>query len=536
MNARFTPFQAASYPAEPAGLPVGWWRRLGLMLVAFGLLRMGLVLVSQASLHVDEAQYWDWSRSLQWGYYSKPPVVAVLIRASTTLFGDSELGLRLLAIWCWPLTAGVLAVLGVSLARAGGATPGQAGRVGTLTALVWLCSVLAALLGQVVTTDTPLLLCWALALWALWQAVALRRQGGWALLALALGVGLLDKYTIAAWLPGALLWVLWQGRPRDLLGLAAAAAGALLLLSPNLLWNAAQGWPTLRHTADITVRAVARGNEAELPLRVLEYALGQVISFGPLILVGAAVWALGAVWARRRNRTVPTACPALPRAARTLLWCTSLPLLGAGLLQAAHGHAELNWVAPVHLALALGLAHALVRGGRERAARALVLVQLVLLTLLSAAPAWVAPSQPGLAAAIDPWRRQRGWDEALARLAPALRAQPGGVLVSDSRAALTQLAYHLRGQGVQRMAWAPGPVADNHYELTCPWHPGSHAPGPVWVLTEGAPSPELASALGGLEPVAQAPVLRLGREFSRLYLSRAPQAQDSTASPPKTCP
>src|SRR5258708_312450 len=36
----------------------------------------------------DEAQYWDWSRTLDWSYYSKGPLVAYIIRASCALCGD----------------------------------------------------------------------------------------------------------------------------------------------------------------------------------------------------------------------------------------------------------------------------------------------------------------------------------------------------------------------------------------------------------------------------------------------------------------
>ena len=35
----------------------------------------------------DEAHYWDWSRHLDWSYYSKGPLVAWLIRASCELVG-----------------------------------------------------------------------------------------------------------------------------------------------------------------------------------------------------------------------------------------------------------------------------------------------------------------------------------------------------------------------------------------------------------------------------------------------------------------
>ena len=51
----------------------------------------------QLSLHFDEAQYWDWSRSLRWGYFSKPPFLPFLIKVTTNLCGDTENCIRLLS-------------------------------------------------------------------------------------------------------------------------------------------------------------------------------------------------------------------------------------------------------------------------------------------------------------------------------------------------------------------------------------------------------------------------------------------------------
>ena len=57
------------------------------------------------TLYVDEAQYWTWAQQLDWGYFSKPPGVAALIALSTALFGDGLLGVKALAMLCYPLAA-----------------------------------------------------------------------------------------------------------------------------------------------------------------------------------------------------------------------------------------------------------------------------------------------------------------------------------------------------------------------------------------------------------------------------------------------
>ena len=54
------------------------------------------------TLYVDEAQYWTWAQNLDWGYFSKPPVIAWLIAASTALFGDGILAVKLSAILLYP--------------------------------------------------------------------------------------------------------------------------------------------------------------------------------------------------------------------------------------------------------------------------------------------------------------------------------------------------------------------------------------------------------------------------------------------------
>ena len=85
-----------------------WSGALALALLAITVWRAWVVVHVHAGLHVDEAQYWVWAQALDWGYYSKPPVIAALIAASTALLGDGLLGVKALAMLCYPLTAWVL--------------------------------------------------------------------------------------------------------------------------------------------------------------------------------------------------------------------------------------------------------------------------------------------------------------------------------------------------------------------------------------------------------------------------------------------
>ena len=70
---------------------------------------------SGLNLYVDEAQYWTWSQALDWGYYSKPPVIAVIIAFTTALFGDGELAVKSGALLLYPLTTLLIYALALRL-------------------------------------------------------------------------------------------------------------------------------------------------------------------------------------------------------------------------------------------------------------------------------------------------------------------------------------------------------------------------------------------------------------------------------------
>ena len=59
---------------------------LALFLLLILFLRIYLNLHLNIPLHFDEAQYWSWSKDLEWGYFSKPPVLAWIISISSTIF------------------------------------------------------------------------------------------------------------------------------------------------------------------------------------------------------------------------------------------------------------------------------------------------------------------------------------------------------------------------------------------------------------------------------------------------------------------
>ncbi|WP_189383298.1 glycosyltransferase family 39 protein, partial [Streptosporangium nondiastaticum] len=138
-----------------------------------------------------------------------------------------------------------------------------------------------SLMGLFASTDAPLILCWTLASWMLWRAQVTNRLHYWLLCGMACGIGLLGKYTMAAFALTA-IWTLWgvPGPKRGVLRigpwLTVAVAGALL--APNIWWNVQNDFPTLAHTAEITTDSTRSGGIAA----VARFLGGQVAMLGPL--------------------------------------------------------------------------------------------------------------------------------------------------------------------------------------------------------------------------------------------------------------
>ena len=82
---------------------VGTWSPLGLpafqaTLLLVGLLtglRIALLFSADHNLGPDEAQYWSWAKDLDFGYFSKPPMIAWIIAATTAVFGFRNLASKL---------------------------------------------------------------------------------------------------------------------------------------------------------------------------------------------------------------------------------------------------------------------------------------------------------------------------------------------------------------------------------------------------------------------------------------------------------
>jgi hypothetical protein len=210
--------------------------------LAIGVLALHLATNGLYDFHRDSLYYLDSARHPAWGYVDYPPVTPTIARLSLWIFGPSVWGLRL-----WPSLAGALiVVLAALIARELGG-----GRFAQVLAAV-AAAASPVLLGanwlfQTVTFDQ---LIWVLCFWITARLVRTGDSRLWLALGIGLGVGLETKYTIVALAVGFAAGAILT-RERRHLGTRwpwLAFGATLLIFLPNLLWQAANDWPSVQYT------------------------------------------------------------------------------------------------------------------------------------------------------------------------------------------------------------------------------------------------------------------------------------------------
>ena len=497
-----------------------------LSLVLLGL-RMFEFTLSGAGLHVDEAQYWLWSRDLQWGYFSKPPVLVAMISASTAVFGNSLLGVKALAMACWILSAWVLGWLAYRISGM---------RAAIFAGGLFSATLISGLLGLSVTTDAPLTLCWALCMVTLWQAAhtsGARATLWWMACGLSLGVGVLSKYSALA-LGISALWLLAvapSDKRRSIFwgGLLASAVAVLVLL-PHLAWNIANHWPTAQHTLEITVQetgsTVAQG--AGGWRRAL--ASGLEFSFGQLLILGPSVWLVCFwLWRKQRNSTqgqsTNTNQAPLVWSTRTFALAFSFPILALGLIQALNSKALINWSVPMALGVCLWLA---CWANTLELSFTRFVWACVAGFLLSGFIAtggdikqWVGVQTQPNQSKWDIWGRMRGWDESLKMLQPALEPYRDVPWLTGDRSTLVQAAYSLRTLEPKLFAWNSDGGVHHHFEWKQPWPADATANTVVW-LNPGEPHPALLVRYPNAQQLGEA---KSGRIVLQAWLLQTAKTQ-----------
>ena len=307
-----------------------------LALILLTLLRW--VMAGTNELSEDEAYYHMWSERMALSYYSKGPGIAATMKASTSIFGHGEFGIRFFA----PLLALGSSLMLFRLGR------GIFGRQSAAWAVLLLNITPIFNAGSMLMTiDALSIFLWIAAMLMVWHALhrASKWTIYWPLAGLMIGLGFLAKYTNALLLLSIALLLIahrrWRGQLRKP-GPYLALGVFLLCTIPVLVWNGQNDWITVTHLKE-------RGDLDEVtgfkPFEALVFFLGHLSVYSPLIFAGM-LWAL-TLSIRRFFKDEGEA----------FLVAFSFPIIALYFILSFRSGGELNWTSPGFIGVGLLLAH-----------------------------------------------------------------------------------------------------------------------------------------------------------------------------------
>ena len=266
----------------------------GVWAVAGGVVALLLAVAGRYGWHRDELYFLQAGRHLDWGYIDQPPFTPFVARVADEVARENLVVLRVAPA----LAAGVIVVLGALFLRELGA--GRRAQVAGAGVVAASGFVLGS--GHLLSTATFDLLAWMAALVLIARLLRTDEPRWWVPIGAVVGLAILNKHLIVFLVVSLVVGLLVERRWRLVFTpwAAAGAALALVLAAPNLLWQAANGWPQL-DMADVLAERLAGENRTTLlPL--------QILFFGPLVVF--LLWR-GAAWLGQH----PDARPLRP-----LLW------------------------------------------------------------------------------------------------------------------------------------------------------------------------------------------------------------------------
>jgi len=243
-----------------------------LIVIAFAALKLlvHLFTASNYGYLCDELYAIDLSKHLAFGYVDMPPIFPALLALNRAILGDS-----LLAIHVLPALVGSATLIIVCLItrELGGKLFATA-----LSAVAFLVTPFWLMMDSIFGYDSFDQLALATFLYVLIRLIRSENRKLWIALGLIGGAACMTKVTILYLAPGLLVALLVsKQRKQFLTRWPWAGLGVfLVLISPHLIWELSNGWPTLEYWGNYRIFQLQ-------DVTFLEYMTNIVLGMNPLV-------------------------------------------------------------------------------------------------------------------------------------------------------------------------------------------------------------------------------------------------------------
>jgi 4-amino-4-deoxy-L-arabinose transferase-like glycosyltransferase len=254
-------------------------------MLIIGLVVFRLIYIGFAPVTAQEAYYWLYSQHPALSYVDHPPLVGYSILLGTTLFGDNGYGIKFMAV-IWSLLTNIL--LYQTARRALANHPdSEAKNTAFLAVLLFNLTLFANIFAVIQQPDPALLFFWLLVLYFIQEFRITAQPRNFIFAGIALGFGLLCKYTAVAVLPGILIALLIDKElrrslltPYPYLAMVIAA----VVFMPVIVWNWQHDWVSFMMQFNQRAKEATGGRTIHIGY-FLQLIATQLAMLTPLVFV-----------------------------------------------------------------------------------------------------------------------------------------------------------------------------------------------------------------------------------------------------------
>ena len=378
-------------------------RKLILFLVILTGIR--LIYIAIIPLVPQESYYWYYAQYPDLSYFDHPPMVAYSVWIGTHLFGDTIFGVKFMAV-VWSLLTNIFLYLTMQNALSDSDAERRK-KYALAAVLLYNLTIFAHLYAVTMVPDTPLIFFWLVVIYFIQRFISRQQANDLYLAGLALGFGLLSKYTAIAILPAIFLVFLLDPALRRFLVKPApylALLLTLLIFTPVLIWNINHDWASLQFQ-------FGDRSEELKPIQtkyLFQLIASQIFMLTPLLLV---------LFYRTTKKIIQTG---KENTAARFFFITGIFIIGGFIILSLKTLIKMNWLLPGFSGFILSTVLLFYRDNplRSRWIKTGVLVSLML--ILMAYSVLLIPNLP-----LGDGNTWSGWEESSANIA-ALQSENGG--------------------------------------------------------------------------------------------------------------
>ena len=392
-------------------------------------------------LFFDEAYYWYWSKHLAWGYYSKPPFIAFMIKIFTSIFGDNIYGVKLASNLFYSLSAIYVYLIAKELFN---------DKIAFLSGISFITLPGISYLSEVISTDAFLVFFWSFSLYYFIIAIKNDKWIYWILAGIGGGLGLLSKPTMIIFVFSVIFYLLIDSkRTFKNKKLYISMILAAVIYMPNLLWNYNHNFIMFHHIQNIS----EIHNKSHFhPKKLLEFLSAQFGVFGPVFfaLYLYLIFKISLVFSKKEYK---------------LLYAFSIPFLSVISLQALLERANANWALPTYVAATILVVYYLYQKSKKW-----LYIGIGFNIFLMFIVYFYHPIMHTFGITLtkknDFYKRVLGWSALAQKINPVISKYPNTKIAFTNRDLMSQMIFYLKPHPLNAQLFNPSKKIVNQFAIS----------------------------------------------------------------------